>query len=189
MRIGMKISKSSRIQARKEILSARSFKILNISYDLPNGKKIERTVVDHIGAVVILPIREDGRILMVRQYRWSIEESLLELPAGTREVGEDPLPTAQRELAEEVGCQASSWEFLGELFPAPGFCSEKQFCYLARGLSEKTAEGDEDEEIEIVPMTREEIEAAIASNEIKDAKTIAVLGLARAKGVWGSEGR
>ena len=175
-----------RIQTRKEILATRNFKIVGVSYDLPNGKKIERTVVDHIGAVVMLPIREDGRILMVRQYRWPIEETLLELPAGTREIGEEPLITAQRELAEEVGCQASSWEFLGELFPAPGFCSEKQFCYIARELSEKRAQGDEDEDIEVVPMTLGEVEAAIASNEIKDGKTLAVLGLARARGLLDS---
>jgi len=171
------------ILARKEVLSTRSFRVAEIAYDHPGGKRIERSVVEHIGAVVILPIRGDGKIVMVRQYRWSVCEWLLELPAGTREIGEEPLITAQRELAEEIGCQATSWNYLGELLPAPGFCSERQHCYLAQGLSEKKAEGDEDEEIEIIPMTLKELESAITSNEIKDSKTIAVLGLARAKGL------
>ena len=170
------------IERRSEVLKARSFTVNNIAYRHPSGKMIERTVVDHIGAVVILPVSGDGRIMMISQYRWSVAEVLLELPAGTREVGEEPLLTAQRELAEELGCAATSWDFLGELFPAPGFCSERQFCYLARNLSEKSAAGDEDEEIEVTPMTLEEIDVAIRDNRIKDAKTIAVLGLARARG-------
>ncbi len=179
----LKTGMTRRAQSSKELLRTRPFVIDEVSYLHPSGKEIVRTVVRHPGAVVMLPIDNDGRVVLVRQYRWSVDCALLELPAGTREINEEPLATAKRELAEEIGKSATEWISLGELFPAPGFCDEKQFIFLAKGLSEASAEGDEDEEIEVVHMTIEELDAAIRENQIQDGKTLATILLARSHGL------
>jgi ADP-ribose pyrophosphatase len=143
--------------------------------EIEPGRVFKRDVVSHPGAVVILPVDAQGRILWITQYRYAAARTLLELPAGTLEEGEEPLETAKREIVEEVGFAADTWHDLGGFYSAPGFCSEYLFAYLATGLHEDQADGDEDEDITVLPLTLEETYARLDAGEIIDAKSIATL--------------
>jgi ADP-ribose pyrophosphatase len=143
--------------------------------EMEPGKVFKRDVVSHPGAVVILPVDADGRILWITQFRYAAGKTLLELPAGTLEDGEDPAACARREIVEEVGFTADTWHSLGGFYSAPGFCSEYLHAFLATGLREEHADGDEDEDIAVLPLTLEETYARLDSGEIIDAKSIATL--------------
>ena len=151
---------------------------------LPNGAESVREVVRHRGAAVVLPVLEDGRVVLVRQYRYPVAESLLELPAGTLEPGEDPLACAARELAEETGFNARTLAPLGRFYSAPGYTDEALLAVLATGL-ERTAtlDPDHDELIDVELVAGGEVLRRVASGEIRDAKTIATLMLAQLRGV------
>lgn len=140
---------------------------------IPNGKTVTRDIVIHSGAVVIVPRSADGKFLMVQQYRHAVGHSMLEFPAGTLEIGEEPLACAKRELIEEVGHNAKNWQSLGTLYPAPGFANEVQHLFFATELTPDSAPGDEDEIIEVVSLGADEIKAAITGNQLMDAKSIA----------------
>ena len=140
---------------------------------IPNGKTVTRDIVIHSGAVIIVPQTADKKFLMVQQYRHAVGHSMLEFPAGTLEIGEQPLECAKRELIEEVGHSAKNWQSLGSLYPAPGFANEVQHLFFANELTPATAPGDEDEIIEVVTLSAEEIKAAIKGNQLLDAKSIA----------------
>ena len=150
---------------------------------LPNGGESRREVVRHPGAVLLVPITRDGRVILVRQHRYPTGEVLLEVPAGTLERGEDPVDCAHRELDEETGHRAGELVPLGVFFSAPGFCDELLSCYVARDLRPGDGlTGDSDENIEIVELSAEEAFTAIDSGEIRDCKTTASLLLARRRG-------
>lgn len=136
---------------------------------------VRREVVEHPGAVVIVPVDSEGRILWVKQYRYAAGRELLELPAGTLEHDEDAEACARRELAEETGFAASAWKPVGGFFSAPGFCTEYLHAFIATDLTPESAEGDEDEEIEVVPLSLEESLARVDTGEIEDSKSIAGL--------------
>jgi ADP-ribose pyrophosphatase len=144
-----------------------------------DGSRTTRDVVEHPGAVGI--VAWDGeRLAMVRQWRHATGGQLLEIPAGTAEPDEPPAETARRELAEEVGVAARSWFTGPRFFTAPGFCTELMHLFLATDLSPESAEGDEDEDLEVSWMTLPEALAAVDAGEVTDAKSIlAVLWLAR----------
>ena len=99
---------------------------------LPSSRTVVRQVVKHPGAVVIMPQLEDGRLLVIAQYRFAVGETVLEFPAGTLEPGEAPLACARRELIEETGYRADHWHALGTIYSSPGFCDERQHLFLAR---------------------------------------------------------
>ena len=168
-------------------LSSRSVfkgRVVSVRVDevrLPGGKSAIREVVDHRPAVVIVPIDEFGRILMVKQYRYAVGETLLEAPAGIVEEGEDPDDTAQRELQEEIGRMAGDLRKLGEFWATPGFCNEMMHAYVARDLRHSSLDADEDEDITVVPVPMAEALDMIANGQIRDAKTIAALLLANHK--------
>jgi 8-oxo-dGTP pyrophosphatase MutT (NUDIX family) len=150
----------------------------------PDGAEFQRDVVHHPGAVSVVPYESDGTVLLVRQYRAAIDRDLLEIPAGKRDVAEEPPElTAHRELAEEVGRVAGRMELLGTFYNTPGFCDEYSYTYLARDLTEATIEAHSVEEaamtIERVPFA--DALGLIASGEIVDAKTIIGLLLAKEK--------
>lgn len=172
-----------KVMASKSLYAGRYIELVEEELELPNGTLITRPVVKHNGAVVILPQDGDGSLLLVKQYRHAPRATLLEFPAGTLEVGEAPAPCAKREIKEEVGYEASEWEDLGILYPAPGFCNEIQYCFFAKGLSPNKEEGDEDEVIEVVRMTVPQVEDAIRKGEMCDAKSLAVFMRARVKGL------
>jgi ADP-ribose pyrophosphatase len=146
---------------------------------LDSGRRASREVVEHPGAVAILAW--DGvRLAMVRQWRHATGAALLEIPAGTLEPGEEPLATARRELAEEIGRAAGSWLRGPVFFTAPGFCTELMHTFLATDLTVASAVADDDEEIEASWLTLDESLAAIDDGRVRDAKTLAgILWLAR----------
>jgi len=136
-----------------------------------DGEEVEREIVRHEGAVGI--VAHDGEhVWLVRQPREAPGvPDLLEVPAGKLdEEGEEPLQTAQRELAEEIGKAAAHWESLHEFFSSPGFTDEKVFLFLATGLSDRSAETEENERIDIVPWPLERLDDAIA--ECRDSKSL-----------------
>ena len=141
-----------------------------------SGSTGERVVVSHPGATVILAVDNEGRILWIRQNRYAIGRELLELPAGGLEPGEPPDACAARELAEETGYTGTLTP-LGAFFTVPGFCTERLYAFLATNLRPEVLAGDEDEEIEVVPLTLEDSLARVDSGEIEDAKSLSTLFL------------
>ncbi|MBN8549570.1 MAG: NUDIX hydrolase [Deltaproteobacteria bacterium] len=160
------------------------FYVLREELELPGGKGTkQRDSVMHPGAAVFAPQLADGRLVLVRQYRYAMKAQVLEFPAGTLDSNEDPLACAQREIQEEVGLRAEEWLPLGTSIPAPGICNEVQHFYLARNLSDSRLAGDEDEDIEVVKMSVREVEAALTAGEIQDGKTMALFLRARLRGL------
>jgi ADP-ribose pyrophosphatase len=146
---------------------------------LPSQRIVAREIVEHRGAVAIVALDKDERVLLVRQYRSAAARHLLEIPAGTLEEGEDPNLCAVRELREETGYSAARWELLGQFYASPGFCTEKMFLFLARDLSDGAATPEDDEVITVAWMPLADALEAIERGEILDAKTM--IGLLR---VW-----
>ncbi|MCA9798892.1 MAG: NUDIX hydrolase [Cyanobacteria bacterium HKST-UBA04] len=152
---------------------------------LANGLERGRDVVEHPGGVMVVPRLDDGRLLLIRQYRYALGDFLLEFPAGKIEPGEAPLQTIQRELEEETGYAADHWQPLTKMATAPGFCNEWIHVFYAHGLRQLAeAGGLEDEAIELVPMHPEAIQAAIVEGRLTDAKTIC--GFALVAGMQGA---
>jgi ADP-ribose pyrophosphatase len=141
----------------------------------PDGREIKREIVEHSGAVAIVPLLDAETILLIRQFRPAVGETLLEIPAGTCEAGEDPDATANRELEEEIGYRAGRLRRMFSQYLAPGYSSEVLHAYFGEDLVPSRAEGDEDEAIEVVPVCASEIESMILDGQIKDAKSIAAL--------------
>jgi ADP-ribose pyrophosphatase len=157
-------------------------KILALGKDtveLPNKNHAAREVVFHSGGVCVLPLSDNGEIIMVRQFRYPFKDVLLEIPAGKLEPGENPLECGVRELFEETGCTAESFTFIGRLYPTPAYCTEVIHMYLARGLSldeEKGNSPDADEFLDVVKLPFTKAVDMVLNNEIPDAKTqLAVL--------------
>lgn len=165
---------TNEILSSETVFRGRAFEIHQDRVKRPNGQQTYDTV-HHIGAVAMVPIDSDGKILLVRQYRHAARRRLLELPAGTLEEGEPVEDTAQRELREEVGMAASRLTKLAEFFLAPGYSTERMHIYLAQDLQPESLPGDEDEDLETERLTLDEAFAAISTGQIEDAKTM--LGL------------
>lgn len=150
---------------------------------LPNGITGEYSYIKHPGAGLAVPVTADGKFVLVKQYRFAIQRYLLEFPAGTLEVGEEHDVTIKREIAEETGCSASKWQYLGGFYICPGYSDEIIHSYLAQDLKklEYPPAQDEDEEIEVVLLSREEIETMLRSQSADtslDAKSITAFHLA-----------
>lgn len=133
----------------------------------------EREIVEHPGAVAIVAVDTDGRLPLVRQLREATRRSLLEIPAGTREPGEEPLATARRELQEECGLTGGDWSRLGGFWTTPGFSREYMDVFLAEGVEHGTSSPEADEHIEVVAWPAGDVAALLP--EIEDAKTLAGL--------------
>ena len=133
----------------------------------------EREIVEHPGAVAIVSIDTERCLTLVRQLREATRGMLLEIPAGTREPGEEPLVTAKRELREECGLTGGAWRMLGGFWTTPGFSREYMHVFLAEGVVRGEAEPAADEELEIVRWPADEIESRIG--ELEDSKTLAGL--------------
>lgn len=145
---------------------------------LPSGANSQREYVMHPGAVLIVPVLDNGKILLERQFRYPLNRVFIELPAGKIDTGEDPLVTGQRELLEETGCRASNWDYLGLQHPCIGYSNEVIHSYLARSLIFGDHQRDSDEAMELLEMTLDECMTAIKNSEITDGKTIIALFLA-----------
>ncbi len=148
---------------------------------LPNGAQGDWECIRHPGGALAVPITPEGKLVLVRQYRFAAKGRLLEFPAGTVESHEDAAVTIERELQEETGYRATEWRRLGQFFLAPGYSDEIIYAFLATGLEklDTPPAQDDDEDIETVLLTPEELEAAILRGDPVDAKSIASFFLAR----------
>lgn len=142
---------------------------------LSDGATARRDVLEHPGAVAIVPIADNGEVVLVTQYRHAVGEWLLEIPAGTLEQGEDPDWCAARELEEETGYTASRMRRLFSMYMAPGYCTELLHVYVAEGLAQGQPHPDDDERIEVTRIPLTDIPDMIQNGRIRDAKTIAAL--------------
>jgi ADP-ribose pyrophosphatase len=166
--------------ASEVVLESHPFNVERATIRFHDGHEAIRTVVRHPGAVALIVIDEQQRWLLVSQYRHPTGHNLLEIPAGTREPGEEPATTAAREVREETGYAAAALIHLGATWMAPGFCDEYINYYLATDLTEDPLPQDHDEYINApVRLNLEELESAIRSGQINDAKTITALTLYR----------
>ncbi len=138
----------------------------------PDGHVAPREYLRHPGAVMVVPVLDDARLVLERQYRYPLRASFIEFPAGKIDPGEDILACAQRELREETGYTASEWTYLGGFHNAVGYCDEKIEVYLARGLQHEGAASDDGEVLEIFTATLDEVLAWIAEARVTDVKTI-----------------
>lgn len=160
-----------RIVGSRRVFEGRVISVRLDEVEMPSGRRVVYEIVEHRGAVVMVPVTADGRVLLVRQFRQAVGRELLELPAGTIEEGESPDACARRELAEEVGQAAGRWERLLSFFPSPGVLTEEMHVFLARDLRPVTAVREE-EDLRVDAMPLEEVRRRIDSGEIRDAKSI-----------------
>lgn len=159
-------------------------RVLNLRLDsvkVKNGDVTLREIVEHHGAVAILPLDDQNRVTLVKQWRAATGRMMLEIPAGSLEENEKPEQGAPRELQEETGLTAGRLDFLVRFFPSPGILTEEMFLYVARDLTEGAQNLMGDEDIEVVKLTIEDAIARIATGEIADAKTIVGLLMVRAQ--------
>ena len=160
---------------RKDIFQGRVISLHVDKVSLPDGGTSYREIVEHPGGVGILALDENGCVPVVKQYRYAFSRVMLEIPAGKREKGEEPLLTAQRELREEVGAVADEWVELGKLLPSPGCYGETLYLYLARGLHFGELSPDEDEFLAVERIPFDELAQRCMRGEIEDAKTVAAV--------------
>ena len=166
---------------RKLFYQGRKFAFEVNRYRLPNKVEGELECIRHPGGALVVPVTAEGELMVLRQYRFSVQRRILEFPAGTVELGEDPAQTADREVQEETGYTAKTLKKLGEILLAPGYSDEVIYAFLATDL-EKLATPpaqDDDEDIEVLLMSPQQIEEAIADGELSDAKSIAAYMLVR----------
>ncbi len=152
---------------------------------LPDGGTAVRELIKHIGAVCVIPVTDDGRVVLERQYRYPISRVVIEIPAGKLDYAdEDRLEAAKRELHEETGLTADKWTDIGLYYPAPAYSDEKITMYLAQGLHKGKQDLDEDEFLEVFTMPLSELVEKVLSGEISDGKTqIAALKAAAILGI------
>lgn len=151
-------------------------KVVKLQVDevtLPNGKAGKREIIKHPGAVAVIAITNEGKLVLVEQYRKALERSIIEIPAGKREPGEEPIVTARRELEEETGYGAHELTYLQAFATSPGFADEIIHLFVAKDLYpiEAKADLDEDEFVELVEVSLEEAQEMVADERIYDAKT------------------
>ncbi len=143
---------------------------------IPNGNVAKWDLIDHKGAAAVVAVREDGKLLMVRQYRNALERETLEIPAGGRNGREEPTDvTAMRELEEETGYTCERVELLLSIYTTVAFCNEKIDIYLARGLKPGRQHLDEDEYLNVEAYSLEELKQMVSAGKIQDAKTVCAI--------------
>ena len=158
--------------------------ILNLRSDevrTPSGHIAKREVAEHKSAVGMIALTDRNTILLVRQYRYAVNEIMLEVCAGLIEPGEDPSQAAEREMQEELGVKAKTLHRIGEFYASPGFCTEIFTLFLATGLEESSLPQDEDENVSVVEVALSDIPLMIREGKIRDSKTFAALSWLMAK--------
>jgi len=168
----------------KQLTTAKLYEgiVVNVVVDdveLLNGRQSKREVVEHPGGVCIVAVTDDKKVLMVRQFRYTMKEELLEIPAGKLEPGEDPFECAVRELSEETGYTAKKWIDLGVIYPSAGVYKEKLYQYLALELEEGEMHPDENELLSVEIIDLNELIEMVMTNKLTDAKSI--IGILKAK--------
>lgn len=168
--------------AESEVYRGRLISVATGTFESGEGERFEREIVHHPGAVVVVPVHDSGEVTLVRQFRAAVEDQLLEVPAGKRDVaGEPPETTATRELAEEVGLRPGRLELLARFYNSPGFSDEFSWCYLATDLEEVEVDlqGVEERHMTVERLALTGVFDLVADGRIVDAKTIIGLSLAR----------
>lgn len=172
---------AAELLARTTVYKGRIFQLEIDVVRLPTGHTVDMEIVRHPGSVVLLPIPAPGKIILIRQYRYTIDRWIWELPAGSLKAGEDPDKAAARECEEEIGLAPGKVIRLRGYYPTPGFCDEEMIYYRCEDLGppapDSTAKKDDDEEIEPRTFTIDEARALVQSGEIVDLKTLAGLSL------------
>lgn len=170
-----------RVESSESVYRGRIFSLVVDRVVLPGGQTVTMEIVRHPGSVVLLPMADDGRIILIRQYRYALNRWIWELPAGSLGPGEDPSSAAARECEEEIGLVPHRLTRLRALYPTPGFCDEQMIFFRCDDLRppapDSPARKDEDEDIEPRTFTLAEARALIASGEIVDMKTVVGLSL------------
>jgi len=138
---------------------------------LPNGKTSSREIVTHPGAVAIIPVTKEGKLILIRQFRKPLEKTIVEIPAGKLEKGEEPLACAKRELEEETGYVAQSLDFVTSFYTSPGFADELIYLFYTNDLQLGTQSPDDDEFVEIMEVTVDEAKELVRTQQVHDAKT------------------
>ena len=164
--------------SERRVQRGAQFELITDRIALPNGRSILLDLLKHPGAAAVVPFLDDGRVLLIRQYRFATGGYLLEVPAGKLDPGEAPEACAARELEEETGYRADRLQKLGAIWPSPGFTDEKIHLFAASELRPTAQRLEPDEVIELVPMTLDEALRRVREGEIEDAKTGMALLLA-----------
>ena len=154
------------------VYDGKILKIYKDNVEVSDGHKSFREVVKHSGGVVVVALKDAETILLVKQFRYPIQETILELPAGKLEQGENPFEAAKRELEEETGYCANNWSSLGFIYTSPGYSNEKLYLYLAQDLNFTQCHPDEGEIIESFEYKIKDVLKMISNNEINDSKTL-----------------
>lgn len=166
------VEKECWMQDGDVLLEAKVFQVVYREQVTADGKRHPRQVVHHPGAVVLLPLLDDGRVVLIRNYRIAAGEALIELPAGTLDPGEEPLEAARRELAEETGYRARSLKLLTIFYSSPGILDERVHLFLATGLTPGPRDLQGGEEIETLLVAWKGAVEMVRSGAIRDAKTL-----------------
>ena len=167
----MTILKETKLSS-KIIFQGRLLDVRKDEVELPNGKTSTREWINHPGAVCCIPILPDGKIALIRQYRYPVQSEMIELPAGKLEKGEKPEVCAVRELEEEIGYRTNKLTFLTHIHPAIGFANEKMWLYHAEDLEKTNLKLDDDEFLELIPTPFEDAVEMVWNGKITDVKTI-----------------
>jgi len=163
---------STRRKTSDHVHTGRVFTLYRDHITLPNGVETTLEVIRHPGAAAIVPLTAEGRVLLLRQYRYAVDDWIWEIPAGTLEAGESPIACARRELAEETGFSAERWHPLGVITPVPAYSDERIHLFRAEALAPAESRLDADEIVEVHAFAVEETLAMMAAGTICDAKTI-----------------
>lgn len=166
---------AERVERSETIFQGRLLLVRRDEVVLPDGSHSIREVVHHPGAVAILPVQDDGRVVLVQQYRHAVRRMLLEVPAGTREPHETPEACAARELEEETGYRATEMRLLTRFFVSPGWTDEELSVYVAEGLERGTPRPARDERVKVVILSPDEAYDAVRRGDICDAKSVVAL--------------
>jgi ADP-ribose pyrophosphatase len=166
---------SARVLRRQRVYSGHVLDLDVDEVEEPGGVRGRREIVRQRGSVAALPVLEDGRVVLVRQYRYAVDERVWELPAGRRDPGETPEEGARRELEEEVGLRAGALEPLLVFWTTPGFCDEVMHLFRATSLAPVPARPEADERIESARFTVDEAMAMVGRGEIREGKTLVAL--------------
>lgn len=173
--------RTAELRGRREIFRGRIFRVEVDRVTLPSGHTLDMEIVRHAGSVVLLPIPSPGHIVLIRQYRYTLDRWIWELPAGGLEPGEDPAAAAVRECEEEIGMVPERVTRIGGFYPTPGFCDEEMVYFRCEGLRAPAAGSevskDEDEQIEPRIFSMPDARALISRGEVVDLKTVAGLAL------------
>ena len=159
-------------KSSEEIFDGKILHLFKDTIELPNGNEATREVIRHVGAVSVVPLTDDGKVIVQRQFRYPLASVITEIPAGKLDsLTQDRLEAAKRELKEETGYTADEWIDLGVYYPAAAYCDEKLTLYLAKGLHKGTQKLDEDEFLNVYEIPLEELVESVMNGEITDGKT------------------